>query len=138
MEVAFQLLALPEQAARLAFGQGTGELGHVQPRIELGAAAERHLPVRRVGRGRHLGDGDGAGQVHRLAPQVFALRAVLLRPAQAVKVGGEADGFLPGDEGLQGRFFHAVHSAPLRGVGKRRDLGFIPTGLRPVPAWGRA
>ena len=136
--MAFQLLALPEQAARLAFGQGTGELGHVQPRIELGAAAERHLPVRRFGWGRRLGDGDRAGEVHRLAAQVFALRAVLLRPAQAVKVGGETDGFLPRDEGLQGWFFHTIHSASGGGVSKRRALGFIPTGLRPVPAWGRA
>jgi hypothetical protein len=98
LEVAFQFLALPEEAASLAFAEGAGKFGDLDPGVELGATAERQIPVFRGRWVRRVGGGERARQVQAFALQVFALSTVVGRPRLAEKLRREQDGFLPGDE----------------------------------------
>lgn len=103
LEVAVQFLALGQQAPRLAFTEGARKFGDLDPRVQLGATAERQVPVCRLGRDGLVGRGERAGEVEAFALQVLALPAVIGRPRLPEELCREQDAFLPGDEsGEQG------------------------------------
>ena len=124
--MAVQFLALGQQAPCLAFTEGARKFGDLDSRVQLGATAERQVPVCRLGRDGLVGRGEHAGEVEAFALQVLALSAVIGRPRLPEELCREQDAFLPGDESGEQGFFHAADSGRRTGADKRAPVGSIP------------